>query len=66
MSVIGAVTFLLLATLAVIVDLSHPYNGLTKVGPGFMQQVSTASSRDYQLLWGHPEQACDSRGAPGS
>jgi hypothetical protein len=62
--VIGAVTFLLVATLASIVNLSHPYNGVDKVGPGFMQQVATASSRDYQLLWGHPQRACDDRGNP--
>lgn len=63
---IAVVTFLLVATLAVIVDLSHPYNGANNVGPGFMRQVATASSRDYQLLWGHAEQACDVRGRPTS
>jgi hypothetical protein len=62
--VIGVVTFLLVATLAVIVDLSHPYDGAKKVGPDFMRQVATASSRDYQLLWGTPQQACDSQGRP--
>ena len=62
--VIGVVTFLLLATLAVIVDLSHPYDGAKKVGPDFMRQVATAGSRDYQLLWGQPADACDSRGNP--
>jgi len=62
--VIGVVTFLLVATLAVIVDQSHPYNGVDRVGPGFMQQVSSSSSRDFQLLWGHPQTACDSSGNP--
>jgi hypothetical protein len=62
--VIGVVTFLLVATLMVIVDLSHPYDGVSNVGPGFMQQVANASSRDYELLWGHPQQACDSKGNP--
>lgn len=62
--VIGVVTFLLVATLAVIVDLSHPYDGVSNVGPGFMQQVADASARDYQLLWAHPQQECDSRGNP--
>ncbi len=62
--VIAVVTFLLVATLAVIVDLSHPYNGVNQVGPGFMRQVAAASSRDFQLLWGHPQQACDSLGRP--
>jgi hypothetical protein len=64
--VIGVVTFLLIATLASIVNLSHPYNGVDKVGPGFMKQVAIASSRDYQLLWGHAQRACDDRGNPGS
>jgi hypothetical protein len=64
--VIGVVTVLLVATLAVIVNLSHPYNGVDKIGPGFMQQVAGASSRDYQLLWGQPEQTCDATGAPSS
>jgi hypothetical protein len=64
--VIAVVTFLLVATLAVIVDLSHPYNGVNQVGPGFMRQVAAASSRDFQLLWGHPPQACDSLGRPTS
>jgi len=62
--VIAAVTFLLVATLAVIVDLSHPYDGVSTVGPGFMEQVAAGSSRDYQLLWGKPQQACDSSGNP--
>lgn len=62
--VIAVVTLLLVATLAVIVDLSHPYNGVTEVGPGFMRQVATASTRDYELLWGHSPQACDSSGRP--
>jgi hypothetical protein len=62
--VIGVVTFLLVATLAVIVDLSHPYDGVTKVGPGFMQQVADASTRDYQLLWGQPPGLCDGNGRP--
>lgn len=62
--VIAAVTLLLVATLAVIVDLSHPYDGVSKVGPGFMRQVAAGSSRDYQLLWGEPQQACDSSGNP--
>jgi hypothetical protein len=52
--------------LASIVNLSHPYNGVDKVGPGFMRQVATASGRDYQLLWGAPQQACDDRGNPRS
>jgi hypothetical protein len=64
MPVIGVVTFLLVATLAVIVDLSHPYDGVTKVGPGFMRQVADASSRDYQLLWGEKLTACDGNGRP--
>jgi hypothetical protein len=62
--VIGVVTFLLVATLTVIVDLSHPYNGVNQVGPGFMRQVAAASSRDFQLLWGHSQQACDETGHP--
>ncbi len=62
--VIAVVTFLLVATLAVIVDLSHPYDGVTNVSPGFMSQVADSSSRDFQLLWGHPQQECDSRGNP--
>jgi hypothetical protein len=62
--VIGVVTFLLVATLAVIVDLSHPYDGVTKVGPGFMRQVATASDRDYQLLWGEKQTTCDANGRP--
>jgi hypothetical protein len=64
MPVIGVVTFLLVATLAVVVDLSHPYDGVTKVGPDFMRQVADASSRDYRLLWGEPENACDANGRP--
>jgi cytochrome c biogenesis factor len=62
--VIAVVTLLLVSTLAVIVDLSHPYDGVTTVGPGFMTQVADASSRDFQLLWGHPQQECDGRGNP--
>jgi hypothetical protein len=62
--VIAAVTLLLVATLAVIVDLSHPYDGVSTVGPGFMRQVAAASSRDYQLLWGQPQQECDTSGNP--
>jgi hypothetical protein len=62
--VIGVVTVLLVSTLAVIVDLSHPYDGVTRVGPGFMVQAAEASTRDFQLLWGHPQQACDSQGQP--
>jgi hypothetical protein len=62
--VIAMVTFLLVATLAVIVDLSHPYDGAKTVGPGFMEQVATASSRDYELLWGHSQQACNDLGQP--
>jgi hypothetical protein len=62
--IIGVVTFLLVATLAAIVNLSHPYNGVDPVGPSFMKQVSAASGRDYQLLWGHPQQACDTQGNP--
>ncbi len=62
--VIAIVTILLAATLAVIVDLSHPYDGYQAIGPGFMRQVAAASSRDYQLLWGTPEGACDGQGEP--
>jgi hypothetical protein len=62
--VVGVVTFLLVATLAVIVDLSHPYDGVTQVSPGFMRQVADASSRDYQLLWGQQQNACDAGGRP--
>ena len=62
--VIAVVTLLLVATLAVIVDLSHPYDGVSTVGPGFMRQVAAASSRDYQLLWGQPQQECDTSGNP--
>jgi hypothetical protein len=62
--VVGVITLLLAATLAVIVSLSHPYDGVNKVGPGFMRQVADASSRDYQLLWGASQHACDSTGVP--
>jgi hypothetical protein len=62
--VVGVVTFLLVATLAVIVQLSHPYDGVSRVGPGFMQQVASASSRDYALLWGGPQHTCDPTGRP--
>lgn len=62
--VIAVVTLLLAATLASIVNLWHPYNGVDRVGPAFMSQVATASGRDYQLLWGHPQTACDDRGNP--
>jgi hypothetical protein len=62
--VVGVITFLLVATLTVIVNLSHPYDGVNKVGPGFMQQVADASSRDYQLLWGKAQDTCDSVGNP--
>jgi hypothetical protein len=37
---------------------------VTKVGPDFMRQVADASSRDYRLLWGEPENACDANGRP--
>jgi hypothetical protein len=61
--VIGVVTALLVGTLAVIADLSHPYDGLHKVGPGFMEQVAASSARDYRLLWGSDVTVCTPQGA---
>ena len=62
--VIAVVTVLLVSTLVVVVDLSLPYNGFSKIDPGSMRQVAAASSRDYELLWGQPQPACDQQGEP--
>jgi hypothetical protein len=34
------------------------------VGPGFIQQVAAASTRDHQLLWDQPPGLCDGNGRP--
>lgn len=51
-SVIGVLTVLLAATLAVIVDLDHPYNGVSNIGPRDMPQVAATSTQNYGELWG--------------
>jgi hypothetical protein len=63
--VIAVLTVLLAGTVAVIVDLDHPYNGVSNVGPSYMRQVAGNSTANYALRWsGARVDRCDADGQP--
>ncbi len=64
-AVVGVLTLLLAGTLAVIIDLNHPYNGVSRLGPEAMNRATAMNAANYSdLFHGARITACDAEGRP--
>ena len=64
--VVVVLAVLLAGTLAVIVDLAHPYRGISNVGPQYLASIDRENTANYRQLWGGAADIvlCDAAGVP--